>query len=425
MTDGSSPGGTPPGRGWGAGIDNRHLAMLLVPVCFLYGSVSRGLIESFTVFLLPLQQDLGSDRAAIAAIYSTSSFVTGLSAPLAGRLFDRFGPRALYGLGLVLLIAGSLSASFATRAWHLQLALGLCFGFAGSALGNVPHSALLARWYRGRLSMVVAVVYASIGIGIVGVVPLAQVLIDQVGWREAYRWLGLLAVVLLPTLFLLPWQRIFGGDPVLRQPRPGTAAAPVGQDGWTLRKAAATTAFWGLFSVFFFTAIGVYAVSVQAVAYMVEIGYAPLQAASAWGFVGLLAPVGMLGFGALDSVIGRRASVGLTYALTIGSIVALWALGLSRHPAILVVFIVSLGLTYGSRGPLVSAMAARLFAGRNLGTIYGSVALGGGIGGAVGSFLGGALHDLTGGYDAVFAVAIVSAILGATPFWTIKALSRA
>ena len=65
-------------------------------------------------------------------------------------------------------IAGSLAASFAATAWQLQLALGLCFGFAGAALGNVPHSALLARWYRNRLSMVVAVVYASIGIGIVG-----------------------------------------------------------------------------------------------------------------------------------------------------------------------------------------------------------------------------------------------------------------
>lgn len=427
MTDGSSPGGASPGKGWGSDIGNRHLAMLLVPVCFLLGAVSRGLVESFTVFLLPLQQDLGSDRAAIAAIYSTSSFVTGLSAPLAGRLFDRVGPRALYGLGLVLLIAGSLAASFAATAWQLQLALGLCFGFAGSALGNVPHSALLARWYRNRLSMVVAVVYASIGIGIVGVVPLAQILIEHVGWREAYRWLGLLAVALLPLLAVLPWRRIALGDPGLKQPRPDTPtpAVATAQEGWTLRRAAATPAFWGLFSVFFFTAIGVYAVSVQAVAYLVEIGYAPLEAASAWGFVGLLAPVGMLGFGALDSLIGRHASVALTYLLTIGSIVALWLLGLWRSPVLLVAFIVALGVTYGSRGPLVSAMAARLFAGRNLGTIYGSVALGGGIGGAVGSFLGGALHDLTGGYDAVFAVAIVSAILGATPFWTIKALGRA
>lgn len=406
-------------------MGNRHLAMLLVPVCFLLGAVSRGLVESFTVFLLPLQQELGTDRAAIAAIYSTSSFVTGLSAPLAGKLFDRFGPRALYGLGVLLLVLGLLAASYADRAWQLQFALGLFVGFSGAALGNVPHSALLARWYRGRLSLVVAVVYASIGIGIVGVVPLAQLLIERVGWRDAYRLLALLALVMVPALLFMPWRRIAGGDPGLRQPRPDAPVPPAAQDGWTLRKAAATPAFWGLFSVFFFTAIGVYGVSVQAVAYLVEIGYAPLQAASAWGFVGLLAPVGMLGFGALDAVIGRRASVALTYFLTIGSIVALWLLGISRHPALLVVFIVALGLTYGSRGPLVSAMAARLFAGRNLGTIYGSVALGGGIGGAIGSFLGGALHDLTGGYDAVFAVAIVSAILGATPFWTIKALGRA
>ena len=73
-------------------------------------------------------------------------------------------------------------------------------------------------------------------------------------------------------------------------------------------------AFWALFATFFFTAIGMYAISPQIVAYLIDAGFPPLQAATAWGFSGVVLLFGMLGVSWLDGIIGRRPSVLFSYA---------------------------------------------------------------------------------------------------------------
>lgn len=78
--------------------------------------------------------------------------------------------------------------------------------------------------------------------------------------------------------------------------------------------------------------------------------------------------------------------------------------------------------TIGSRGPLISATAIRLFRGREIATIYGTIVFGGGLGSAFGSLTGGLIHDLTGSYDAVLAYGLVSAVIGMIPFLVMSAL---
>lgn len=391
--------------------------------CFGLGALSRGLTESFTVFLLPLQQAFGWDRAAVAAIYSLAMLTSGLAAPLVGFLFDRFGPMRLYLAGILVLAGGFSLAAFADALWQFYLCLGLGAGFAAAALGNVPHSALLSRWFGRRLATALGVVYSAMGVGILLLTPLTQALIDRFGWRNAYHLLGLLAAVLLAPLLVVPWRRATAGRP--SPPAEGSTAAPASAaTSWTLATAIRTSAFWGLFSAFLFTSNGVFAVFVQGVAYLVEVGYAPLTAASAYGVLGVLAPIGMLGFAWADQIIGRLPSVSLSYAMTLAAIVALWPMRAGPDLTLLAVFVGCLGLTLGSRGPLVSAIAARIFRGRSLGAIFGSIVMAGGIGGAAGSYAGGLLHDLTGGYDAVLAYALVSVALGLAPFLTIRAVRR-
>ena len=85
-------------------------------------------------------------------------------------------------------------------------------------------------------------------------------------------------------------------------------------------------AFWALFSTFFFTAVGMYAIAAQIVAYLIDAGFPPLQAATAWGFSGVVLVFGMIGVSALDGLIGRRPSVLLSYAISILGIFLLWLL---------------------------------------------------------------------------------------------------
>ena len=80
-------------------------------------------------------------------------------------------------------------------------------------------------------------------------------------------------------------------------------------DGWTLGNAIRHHAFWALFATFFFTAIGMYSISAQVVAYLVDAGFTPLQAATAWGFSGVVLVVGMLGVPILALAVSPVAAV--------------------------------------------------------------------------------------------------------------------
>src|SRR3546814_12927414 len=92
--------------------------------------------------------------------------------------------------------------------WQFQLCLGLGGGFAASAIGQVPHAALLSRWYHGRLTTAIAGVSAAAGTGVLLFSPLVQTLIEAFGWRDAYHILGGGLAVLLLALLFLPWREI-------------------------------------------------------------------------------------------------------------------------------------------------------------------------------------------------------------------------
>jgi MFS family permease len=398
---------------------SRRTAVAVLAVCFAIALAGRGLIESFVVFLLPLGQSFGWDRAEVVSIYSLAMLASGLGAPAVGRLFDRSGPRTVYALGLVLLGAGLSLAPFADRLWQLQLCLGVGAGIAGACCGNVPSSALLSRWFRGRLAAATSIAYSGPGIGFLTIVPLAQLMIEHVGWRATYHWLGGAVLVLALPLLLLPWRRFAAGSPDLAR---ADAAAAHEVDAATLLRAVRHPAFWGLFAVYFFTGTGMYAVAVQVVAYLIEIGFTPLEAATAWGLVGFLMPVGMIGVGWLDGLIGRRRSILLSYGCSLVGIGLLWLLGRVPNVALLGAFVVCFGSTLGSRGPLVSTIAMRLFRGGAVATIFGTIAVGQGLGAALGAWTGGLLHDWTHSYDLVLAFAFAMLVCGMLPFLTLRAL---
>ena len=397
-----------------------RVALYVLALCFTLAVLGRGLSESFTVFLKPISDDFGWDRAQIVSVYSLTWLASGVTAPLAGRLFDRSGPRIVYSLGLLLLGSAFLIAAYARHLWQFQLGIGVGVGVGAAFIGNVPNSILLGRWFGPRLPTAMAVVYSAMGGGVLALLPVSQILIDQAGWRGAYEIFGFTALGLLVPLLLLPWRLFAAGSPhVVKKTDPDFV-----DTGWTLLGAMRHHAFWALFSTFFFTAVGIYSIAAQIVAYLIDAGFPPLQAATAWGFSGVALVFGMLGVSALDGLIGRRPSVLLSYAISILGIVLLWLLQWHPNFWLLTGFVICFGSMMGSRAPLITATAMKIFRGKRVGTIYGSISIGSGLGAALGSWSGGLVHDASQSYNPLLAFALASVVIGMIPFLVVPALRR-
>ena len=183
-----------------------RIALSVLALCFALSVLGRGLSESFTVFLKPIADGFGWDRAQVVSVYSLTALASGLSAPLIGRLFDYSGQRTVYVLGLLLLGGAFMIAAYAEHLWQFQLSIGLCVGIGAALIGNVPNSILLGRWFGPRLPIAMAVIYSATGAGVLVLLPASQILIDHIGWRGAYQFFGAIALILLLPLLLLPWR---------------------------------------------------------------------------------------------------------------------------------------------------------------------------------------------------------------------------
>lgn len=392
----------------------------VLALVFAMNMLGRGATEIFAVFLLPVEKDLGASRSAISGVYSLFMLVSGLAAPLAGTIFDKLGARAAYCSGLVVLGASLMLAGSAAELWHYYATVGLAAGFGVSMLGMVSANALLSRWYQARLGTAIGITYAASGLGVLLMAPVAQVLIGAYGWREAYRLIGMVLVVAAALTAILPLTRMWRGSPDWAQRR---AAHEARMGGWTIANAVRSRPFWALMLVYFFTSLASFSVSPQAVAAMVEAGIQPLAAAGAYGLCGMLSLIGNASIAPLVERFGQRTMISLSYLGTIIGILALAAL--ASHPSMALVYawVLLFGVNQGTRGPIISTLAATLFAGGGVGRIYGTIALGMGIGAAAGSWISGLLHDLTGGYVASFAFASASAAAGMLTFWTVPLIS--
>ena len=375
----------------------------------------RGLGDTYAVFLLPLEREFGWSRSQLTSVYSIYLLVNGFTAPFVGLVFDRLGPRWVYGAGMASLGAALLLAGGLTQLWQFYFFIGVLVGVGVSLNGMVPAAALLARWYRERLSTAIGIAYSAFGVGTVVFVPLVQYLVGEYGWRSSYRALGWTLLAAAPLVVLaVPWKTFAAGGA-----RHQTAQR---MEGWTLAAALRAPVFWGLVQVFFCTAAGMFSIVVQLIAFLVDVGFSPLAAATAFGIVGLLSAASVMGSGIAADRFGYRQTVTASFSGTLGGMLVLLALTVAPSWFLLVLFVPLFGLCMGVRGPIVSSVAARYFAGARVATIYGLIYASNAVGAAIGAFAGGLLHDLTGGYRAGLGMALALIAVAALPFWTVRAL---
>jgi MFS family permease len=384
----------------------------LVGMCFVLGLVTRGLGDTFGVFVPSLEAEFAVRRATVTGIYGVAMMCGGFGGPFAGLVLDRVGPLRLVLAGLVCGGGGMLLASWASAVWQLYATLGFAVGLASAALGSVLYSALLGRWFSARLGTALAIVWSSGGIGVMIASPLVQALIAAHDWRFAYRCLGVAELTMVLPVILLPWRRIAAGAPAIMSSR--TSHATLGY-GPTVAVALRDPPFWALTFAFAMTSVSIFSLSPQINAYLIDCGLSAASAARIWAITAVLTPIGMIGFNWLADRGGRVLGASAAYAGTGLGVTALWLVRDAGDTWLIGAFVVLFGCTMGSRGPMISTLATLRYRGAHVGRIYGLMTCGMGAGAALGAWLGGLAHDLSGGYRGSFVLSLVALALAAVP----------
>lgn len=400
----------------------RRFALVVLGLCFVANGAGRGIADTYTVVLLPLSHEFGWKRGQLTGVYSIYLLVQGGLSPLIGGLFDRYGPRVVYPAGYLAMACGFWFAASLDSIWAFYLFVGVTSGMGVSATGMVPAASIVSRWFRDRLSLAIGLVYSGIGFGMITIVPVAQYLVVHLGWRGFYRIMAIALGVVAVFAVALPWGRIMAGSVPARAPASRTAGDA--SHGTTVREALRSPLFWSLAQVYVFTSTGMFGVFVQVVAYLREAGFDPMTAANAYGFAGMLSTPAMILMAGLADRFGARWVVTTTFGMTLSGILALIAVGRAPSHALLAAFVVLFGCSMGARGPIISAIANRVFVGPRRATIYGMLFGANLIGAAFGSWFGGVLFDATGGNVAGFVVSMGCLAIAALPFLFYPALRR-
>ena len=395
----------------------------VVAGAFFGYAIAQGLMHSYAVFLVAYLGEFGWGRAETSVAYSISQLVIGISSPLIGVLVDRLGTRALVAAGAVLLAGGLAASAGVSSLWQVVVLYGLVMTLGSNCLGLVVSVPLLSRWFVQQRGLAISIVQSANGFGRAASAPVVQLLISAIGWRRSYLVLaGLMAVAVVPIVRAFPTREPPAADGRPAAPsRPADPAAPA----WTVAAAMRTPHFWLLFAVYLLTGLGSFLVSLHQLAWAIDVGFDPLYAASVLGTGSLLAVAGTIGTGTISDYIGREVSAILAYLVSIvGVICALFVRSPDQH-ALLWLHACFFGLTWGARGPQITAKTADLFQGPHLGAILGVISIGTGLGAGGGAWASGLIFDLSGSYRLAFLLSIAAYAVGCVAFWMLRRPARA
>ena len=390
----------------------------LVALAFLHIGVGRGLHGTFGVFFVAMLDAFGWSRATTAGAISLAIIFEGLCLPWAGGLIDRIGGRKTLIAGGLVLCFGLLCASTISALWQFYFWIGIVSAVGIALIGMVPHVAIVSREFPQRRGTALGIAWAGGGLGIVLLVPVTQLMIDNWGWSTAYVGLAVITVLLIipPVQLFLPAS---GAKQPVSTPSASTSRdhkTPPEND-WTVKRALTNSAFWLLFIARTLASMGNQVIVTHQIAHAIDVGYGKVFAASIFGLMGVISIGGRLLFGYLADVMNRQMVFAWVQIISAVGIFALLAMHDASTPWLLYAYAICYGLGQGSRALVLSAISADIFQGKHFGAIFGYFTFSIGLGGAVGAWLGGFLFDLTQSYAVPFWVSLACLIISVFIVW--------
>ena len=206
--------------------------------------VTMGARQSMGLFLGPLNTSTGLGIVTISFAMAVAQFTWGAVQPLAGAAADRWGPRPVLVAGILILALGTALTPLLASAWGLMFTIGLLSAMgAGAGSFSVLIGAAAQRMPAQSRGAASGVINAGGSFGQFVFAPLAQKLIQLLGWMGAMWSMAAIALLALPLV-----GKVTGGA---QPPSAAAATAPAAQDGeglgravWLVMREQNPTLFW-------------------------------------------------------------------------------------------------------------------------------------------------------------------------------------
>jgi MFS family permease len=387
------------------------VALALSIIVFL----SSGIRFTIGPFLKPVSAELGVDRGTFSLVIALSLLLYGAFMPLVGRLVDRMGSRVVCTGGAVVMAASLVLTGRMTTLWEFSLYYAVIGSLGLAATGHVMGSVTLANWFVKRRGVTMSFLGSASMAGMAILVPLAMWCILRFGWRTSFVILGIgsLLVMLPLTIWVLrddPESLGLAPDGVPTAKMEGVSSSLI--ERTAISEALQVPSFWLLTAGLFNCGFSMSLLSAHGVPMLTDHGFHPMAASSAIGFLGMTAIGGGIMLGLISDRWGRKPVLAAVYLLRI---VAFGMLFLVRDPFLLLVVAAIGGVGMSGSLAMTSALTGDIFGRYSVGSLFGLIFLSHQVGSSLGSWLGGFLFDVTGGYGAAFGVAggllLVAAIL--------------
>jgi MFS family permease len=409
-----------------------YYGWFVLSICFLTLLTSAGVRSSPSVLIHPLEAEFGWSRTLIASAISMNLLLFGVASPISGWLIDRYGPRKVMLGSLILLIVGVSGTVAMTEFWQFFLVWGIIVGLGAGGVGSVLTASVGNRWFVARRGLALGILGSASSTGQIIFLPLFMAMITYAGWRLGSMALIIVAIVLLPLIYL--FMRDDPAEVGLEPYGAGQPGAAISTSATSLRgmpaKNATITArdvvshptFWLLAGSFFVcggTANGL--IGTHLIPHEIEMGIPQIAAASLLGLMGALNMVGTIFSGWMIDRVQPQKWLALVYAMR--------GLSLLLLPFVqgyfgLVIFAVIYGLDWFATVPPSMALTADTFGKQNVGKVYGWIFMSHQIGAAIMASAAGALRTSLGDYQFAFLSGGVIAMIAAGLALQIKPVQR-
>ena len=223
-----------------------HYAWWVMIGCFFLQAGALGAImNAGGIFIVPVCNELGFDRGALA-LYLTFYFIaTTATYPLVAKYLPKWDFRVFLATCFLVLAATEAAMGLMSELWQWYAA-GVVLGVAGALVFVVASTVLIENWFVAKRGTALGIAMCGSGIGGFFFPIFGNYLIETVGWRMAYPGIALaMCVIVLPfTLFVF---RLHPSDMGLRpygaEQGEAMAETRASAKGMPARKAIVTLAF--------------------------------------------------------------------------------------------------------------------------------------------------------------------------------------